>query len=95
MVITGCGHPTLETLVERVENLYGIPVVGVVGGLHYEGLSADAIRPDIQFLQSRQPRLVALSPHDSSPEALIAFEQAFGDAYHTLKVGEGIQFSGE
>lgn len=95
VLITGCGHPTLEKLVERAESYYGQPVVGVVGGLHYEGMSADAVQPDIQFLQSRQPRLVALSPHDSSPKALSTFEHALGDSYYTLKVGEVIRFSGE
>ena len=95
VLITGCGHPTLETLVERAENLYGVPVVGVVGGLHFEGLSAEEVQPQIEFLQSRQPKLVALSPHDSSPEALAAFERAFVESYHTLMVGEVLQFSGE
>lgn len=92
VLITGCGHPTLERLVERAESLYGFPVVGVVGGLHYEGYTAEKVQPHIQFLQSRQMRLIALSPHDSSPEALDAFRSAFADAYHALRVGELVQF---
>jgi 7,8-dihydropterin-6-yl-methyl-4-(beta-D-ribofuranosyl)aminobenzene 5'-phosphate synthase len=94
VLITGCGHPILEKLVARAESLYGAPVVGVVGGLHYEGLSAEDIQPQIAFLQSRSPVLVALSPHDSSPEVLTAFESAFGEAYHTLRVGETIRLQG-
>jgi 7,8-dihydropterin-6-yl-methyl-4-(beta-D-ribofuranosyl)aminobenzene 5'-phosphate synthase len=91
VLITGCGHPTLEKLAASAESLYGSPVVGVVGGLHYEGLSADDLQPHITFLQSRNPVLVALSPHDSSPEALAAFEGAFGEAYHTLRVGDTLR----
>jgi pimeloyl-ACP methyl ester carboxylesterase len=69
VLITGCGHPGLERLVERAESLYGEQVVGVVGGLHYTNAAADELQPQIQFLQSRHPELVALSPHDSGPEA--------------------------
>lgn len=91
VLISGCGHPGLERLVERAETVYGLPVVGVAGGLHYEGFTAAEVQPHIQFLQSRQPSLIALSPHDSSPEALAAFESAFPAIYHTLTVGEVVQ----
>jgi metal-dependent hydrolase (beta-lactamase superfamily II) len=64
----------------------------VVGGLHYEKLTAKQVQPHIQFLEPRQPKLIALSPHDSSPEALDAFQSAFSGAYQTIKVGQAIQF---
>lgn len=92
VMLTGCGHPTMEKLVSRTEALYGQQVVGVVGGLHYEGASTEDIKPHIQFLQPRQPRLIALSPHDSSPETLEAFQSAFSEAYQFVRVGEAIQF---
>ncbi|HLO16519.1 MAG TPA: MBL fold metallo-hydrolase, partial [Anaerolineales bacterium] len=92
VLITGCGHPTLEKLVSRAETLFGGQVIGVIGGLHYEGLSAEDVQPHTQFLAERQPKLVAPSPHDSSPEALKAFQSAFPDAYHLVRVGEEIQF---
>lgn len=92
VLITGCGHPTIEKLVSRAEVLYDQQVVGVVGGLHYEKLSAKDVQPHIQYLELRHPKLVALSPHDSSPEALKAFQSAFPRAYHFVRVGEAIQF---
>jgi len=92
VLITGCGHPGLERLVERAESLYGEQVVGVVGGLHSLNATAEELQPQIQFLQSRRVSLVALSPHDSGPDALAAFENAFPGAYHTLKVGVPVQF---
>lgn len=92
VLISGCGHPTLERFVERAESLYHLPVIGVVGGLHYEEASADDVQAHIQFLQARQPKLVSLSPHDSSPQALAAFEKAFTGSYHALRVGETIRF---
>ena len=35
VVIIGCGHPTLQRIVERAEMLFDEPLYGVVGGLHY------------------------------------------------------------
>lgn len=92
VMITGCGHPTLEKLVARAEELFGEDVIGVVGGLHYGGASAEDVQPHIQFLAVRQPKLIALSPHDSGPEALEAFQAAFLEASQAIKVGEVIQF---
>lgn len=92
VLITGCGHPTMEKLVERAEALYGQPVAGIVGGLHYENITAEEVQTHIDFLLPRSLRLVALSPHDSSPEALEAFKAAFPDAYQDLQVGTTIRF---
>lgn len=92
VLITGCGHPTLETIVARAEALFDEPVVGVVGGLHYEGLTAAEAGPHVEFLAARSPELVALSPHDSSAEAIAAFAQAFPAAYRYVEVGEVITF---
>jgi 7,8-dihydropterin-6-yl-methyl-4-(beta-D-ribofuranosyl)aminobenzene 5'-phosphate synthase len=92
VLITGCGHPGLERLVERAESLYGQPLVGVVGGLHYTRAGTQEVQPQIQFLRTRPISLVALSPHDSGSEALAAFEGAFPGAYYTLTVGETIRF---
>ena len=92
VLIVGCGHPTVERIVARAEALFEQPVVGIVGGLHYEGFGFADVQPHIEFLSSQNLKLVALSPHDSSPEALEAFQSAFADRYHTLRVGESIQF---
>lgn len=35
VVIVGCGHQTLEKIVERAEALFNAPLYGVLGGLHY------------------------------------------------------------
>ncbi len=91
VLITGCGHPGLERLVERAEALYGEQVVGIIGSLHYLNTTADNLQPQIQFLQSRPVSVIALSPHDSGPDTLTAFERAFPAAYSVLRVGEPIQ----
>ena len=35
VLIIGCGHPTIERIVERAKKLFDDPVYAVIGGLHY------------------------------------------------------------
>jgi 7,8-dihydropterin-6-yl-methyl-4-(beta-D-ribofuranosyl)aminobenzene 5'-phosphate synthase len=35
VMIVGCGHPQLETMVARAETVTGAPLYGIVGGLHF------------------------------------------------------------
>jgi 7,8-dihydropterin-6-yl-methyl-4-(beta-D-ribofuranosyl)aminobenzene 5'-phosphate synthase len=91
ILITGCGHPGLERLFERAEALYGAQVIGIVGGLHLRNADADKLQAQIRFLQSRPVSLLALSLHNSGPDASSAFIRAFPGAYRTPKVGETIR----
>jgi 7,8-dihydropterin-6-yl-methyl-4-(beta-D-ribofuranosyl)aminobenzene 5'-phosphate synthase len=45
----------------------------------------------IEQIRARGPRVVAVSGHDSTPWTFRAFEQAFGDGYRTLRVGEELR----
>ena len=47
----------------------------------------------LNYLKSRNPKLVALSPHDSSMESITAFKEVFREAYTELKVGKTIRVS--
>lgn len=87
VLITGCGHMGLERLLARARTVIDLPVVGVVGGLHYGTADAATIQPEIQLLQGLNPILVALSPHDSGPVVLDAFALAFPAAYQPIQVG--------
>ena len=98
VLITGCGHPTLERLVIRAESLYALPVIGVVGGLHYEGQTTAGVAAPIAFLASRNPRRHAIPNWwlslrtTSSPEAIEAFRAAFPQVYQDIAIGIPIQF---
>jgi 7,8-dihydropterin-6-yl-methyl-4-(beta-D-ribofuranosyl)aminobenzene 5'-phosphate synthase len=35
VLVVGCGHPTIQRIVQRAEMLFDEPLYGVVGGLHY------------------------------------------------------------
>lgn len=92
VLITGCGHPTLERIVTQAEALFTEPVVGIVGGLHYEGVTSAELEPHVQFMAEREPKMVALSPHDNGTVAIQAFQEAFPTAYQTMQVGKTINF---
>lgn len=44
----------------------------------------------LDYLKARNPKFVSLSPHDSSRESILAFKQAFKEAYTEIKVGKAI-----
>jgi 7,8-dihydropterin-6-yl-methyl-4-(beta-D-ribofuranosyl)aminobenzene 5'-phosphate synthase len=92
VLIVGCGHMGLKALLERVKTVFDVPVIGVVGGLHYGKASADVLQSEIQSLRDCHPLLVALSPHDSGPVALDEFAQAFPTTYRSICVGVPIEF---
>ena len=90
ILISGCGHPGLERMVETAEQVLGQPVAGIVGGLHYGEGVTPAVNAGIALLEEHDAALVALSPHDTGAAGLKAFATAFGAAYHQIAVGEAI-----
>ena len=80
----------LKNLLQRAESAFDVPVVGVVGGLHYGGADAASLQGELQLMQGLNPKFVALSPHDSGPAALDAFAQTFPAAYRPILAGEAI-----
>lgn len=92
VIITGCGHQTLPKLIARTQALFDEPIVGIVGGLHFENADARTMQPEIQQLQALQPQLVALSPHDSEGAARQAFREAFLGVYQDVEAGQPIRF---
>lgn len=91
VLITGCGHMRLTRLLDRAKAIYGVPVAGVVGGLHCTNATAEAVQPEINYLKACKPGLVAVSAHDSGPVAVAAFAAAFPESYRPLRVGESIR----
>lgn len=42
VLIIGCGHPTIQRIVERAEMLFNEPIYGIIGGLHYPVMASRA-----------------------------------------------------
>jgi 7,8-dihydropterin-6-yl-methyl-4-(beta-D-ribofuranosyl)aminobenzene 5'-phosphate synthase len=95
VLITGCGHPTVERIGKLAQAALDAPIVGIVGGLHYEGLSREQAQPHIAFIHALDPLLVALSPHDSIADAIQAFRDAFSGVYQEIRIGETVRLAAE
>jgi 7,8-dihydropterin-6-yl-methyl-4-(beta-D-ribofuranosyl)aminobenzene 5'-phosphate synthase len=60
------------------------------GKLPWRPINHQELQDNIALLQSYDPKIVALSPHDSSPISLQTLKQAFPTAYTDLYVGDPI-----
>jgi hypothetical protein len=67
--------------------------VGVVGGLHYGDVDIASLKSELQLVESLNPIVVGLSPHDSGPNVLDGFAQTFPKAYAPILVGQPILIS--
>lgn len=116
VLLVGCGHPGIEAFIERAEQLFTLPVYGLIGGLHFpvtddrarvgpfrmqqllgspnppwRPIGKDAVDRTLAYLKEKGIHFVALSAHDTCDWSLHAFEEAFGNEYHPLKVGERLR----
>ena len=70
----------------------GTPLVAqaVFGSPHWpwQPIGERDVAEAIDAIGTHGPQIIALSGHDSTPWTYAAFEQAFGDRYRTLRVGE-------
>jgi len=93
VIVTGCGHPGIQAIVQRAQTLSDRPVVAVIGGLHLMNSSETDLQPQIDFLKPLDLRLLALSPHDSDAPALAALQKHFPAVYQTVQVGETLDLN--
>ena len=114
-LIIGCGHQTIERIIERTRALFEEPIYAIIGGLHYPvnggrimigpvniqrivgsdkppwaGIRESDVNRAISAIKKVSPKIVALSPHDSSDWCIDQFKQAFKDVYVDIKVGQKI-----
>ena len=54
----------------------------------FKGVSEEDVEADIERIKALNPKIVSLSAHDSSDEALEKFRTAFGETYRELLVGD-------
>ena len=74
------------------DKVMGIEIEKFVGTgkLPWRPITMDEVEENIQFLKSRNPKVVALSAHDSCDASLAAFRDTCGAAYREIRVGERI-----
>jgi len=103
IIVTGCGHQTVEKILQRYDKLVDTPVYGILGGLHllvqgkysfiagllpWEPFTILDVNKKIELIKNRNIKLIGLSTHDSTPNTIEAFKTAFPGEYKELKVGD-------
>jgi 7,8-dihydropterin-6-yl-methyl-4-(beta-D-ribofuranosyl)aminobenzene 5'-phosphate synthase len=103
VIVTGCGHQTVEKMLQRYDKLSRVPIYGILGGLHllvldkgsfiagllpWEPFTIDDVNRKVGLIKTRNVKLIGISTHDSSPNAIESFKIAFPTEYKDLRVGE-------
>jgi 7,8-dihydropterin-6-yl-methyl-4-(beta-D-ribofuranosyl)aminobenzene 5'-phosphate synthase len=60
------------------------------GKVPWQQISKEDVKKNISLLEKQDPKIVAVSAHDSCPSGLAMFRRAFPGAYRDIKVGEEI-----
>ena len=60
------------------------------GKVPWDPISVDELSENIELLKGLEPKLVALSPHDSSEFSIQRFRETFPDAFREIRIGEAI-----
>lgn len=115
VLVIGCGHQTIERIIERTKALFDDPIYAIIGGLHlpagggrlkigpidiqpivgtdrvpWKKMNENDTLGAIEAVKKENPKVIALSPHDSSDISLDLFRKAFGDAFQVIQVGQPI-----
>ena len=89
IVITGCAHPGIASIVAKAKELLGGPIYLVMGGFHLRGSSEKEILEIAK--EFKKLGVINLAPsHCTGDTALSIFSREFGK--HLLNSGVGAQF---
>jgi 7,8-dihydropterin-6-yl-methyl-4-(beta-D-ribofuranosyl)aminobenzene 5'-phosphate synthase len=69
---------------------YGMQRVIGTGKPPWRFVSRGDVQATVDYLRSKDPALVGISPHDSCDWAVESFRQAFGERYRDVVVGSEI-----
>jgi 7,8-dihydropterin-6-yl-methyl-4-(beta-D-ribofuranosyl)aminobenzene 5'-phosphate synthase len=86
VVITGCAHPGITTILQETKKLYETPIHLVLGGFHLFREEKGSIQPVIDSFRCAQVKKVAPC-HCSGDYTIEQFEKAYHQDF--LKIGTG------
>lgn len=89
VVITGCAHPRLINILDRVHSTWSAPVYLMLGGFHLGGFEAPELKEITDFARRIGVREVGPA-HCTGGEAKEFFKTAFPDGYLEMGVGREI-----
>jgi len=86
ILITGCSHPGIVTLIERAEEILGGPTTVVFGGFHLMDVDAEGMHDLIERFRERGVKIVGPT-HCTGDEQIAIFREAFDE--EALVMGTG------
>jgi 7,8-dihydropterin-6-yl-methyl-4-(beta-D-ribofuranosyl)aminobenzene 5'-phosphate synthase len=89
VVLTGCAHPGVATVVENVRRLHEGPILLVMGGFHLEWATARKVRQILATFREWGVRHVAPT-HCSGDKTRRLFQQSCGESCLIVGVGRTI-----
>ena len=78
VIVTGCAHPGVDSIVEKIVERHGEPVRLLVGGFHLKSESPERIGEVIDRLDRIEIRFIAPS-HCTGEDAISEMQRAFGE----------------
>jgi 7,8-dihydropterin-6-yl-methyl-4-(beta-D-ribofuranosyl)aminobenzene 5'-phosphate synthase len=91
LVLTGCAHPGPARMAEMGSEVAGRPVFAVLGGFHLFQATSQEVQGVISGFQDMGVVKTGAT-HCTGPNAIQAFEEAFGDDFMELGVGRVLRF---
>ncbi|MBN1196169.1 MAG: MBL fold metallo-hydrolase [Candidatus Aminicenantes bacterium] len=91
ILITGCAHPGIVTIVGSARELVGGSIDVVVGGFHLSGHSAQAITGIIQDFRNLGVRRAGPT-HCTGEKAIKAFRESYANDFVEMGVGQVLEF---
>ena len=115
VLIVGCGHQTVEKIIDRAKVLFNEPIYAIIGGLHFpitdsrlvmngikiqkyvgigrypwQPFNMNDVKKSIDYIKKVNPKIVAISAHDSCDASLDVFKEKFGGKFRDVVVGNPI-----
>lgn len=90
VLVTGCAHPGIESIISRVEELTGRKVHMAIGGFHLYGTHGSGLKERVDAIYATGVERVGPS-HCTGDNGREALEEKFGNRY--VKFGSGINLA--
>lgn len=88
VIVTGCSHAGIVNIARHAMGLFpGVPLEGIIGGLHLVEASDDKIEKTVKALVDLNPAWISAG-HCTGFRAQVKLLEAFGDRFEPLSSGK-------
>lgn len=91
VVIVGCAHSGIVTILENIQMRMGIPIIAVIGGTHLIEADETRITKTIEFFRSMKIQRIAVS-HCTGRIAVQKMAEELGDCFEYNNTGNVLEF---